>query len=60
VFCFTFTDPGGMELREREKRQKKAADRLGLFDPAAGCSQPANRQEGQQQLPDPALGCYVL
>jgi hypothetical protein len=28
--CFSFTHPGEMELREREK---KAADHLGLSDP---------------------------
>jgi hypothetical protein len=58
AFCFSFTNPGGRELREREK--EKAADLLGLSDPAATCFQPMNRQVGLQELPDPALGCYVL
>jgi hypothetical protein len=61
VFCFSFTNPGRRELREREKeKEKKAVDWLGLSDPAPSCSQLVNRQAGWQQLPDPAPGCYVL
>jgi hypothetical protein len=61
AFCFSFTNPGGRKLREtKRKERKKQVDQLGLPDPAASCFQLANRQVGWQQLPDFALGCYVL
>jgi hypothetical protein len=52
-FCFSFTNPGGRELIERQKeKEKKAANQQGLSDPAASYSQPENRQAGRQQLLD--------
>jgi hypothetical protein len=35
VYCFSFTDPGRRELREREKF-KKTVDQQGLCDPYQG------------------------
>jgi hypothetical protein len=41
--CFSFIGPSRRELREK-KREKKAADGLGLSDPAACCFQSSNSE----------------
>jgi hypothetical protein len=57
--CFSFTDPGGRELREserkRKRKEKKKKQRFGQGYLPLLLPVPS-----QQQLPDPVLGCYVL
>jgi hypothetical protein len=47
AFCFTFTNPGKRELKEKQ-RKEKVVDQPGLSDPAPSCFQKANRKVGWQ------------